>query len=106
MAASLVSERGRVTRRVRSRLAAPASKTLVKMAPRVPDGRNARGDPYGRVPGLGGGAGDPTREEQASRPGEQDARQDGPEDTVAEIRERLLQLVPGDVVDQDAFDGP
>jgi hypothetical protein len=36
MAASLVSERGRVTRRVRSRLAAPASKTLVKMAPRIP----------------------------------------------------------------------
>ena len=63
----------------------------------------ARGDPYGRVPGLGEGTRDLAREEQARRPGEEDARQYGPEDAVAQVGQRISELVAGNVVDQDSL---
>src|SRR5215218_3706630 len=64
-----------------------------------------RGDPYGRIAGLGEGPRDLAREEHARRPGQQDAREYGPEYAVAQVGKRVPELVTGNVVDEDPLDG-
>ena len=81
---------------------------LAELVPAL-DGHGRRvipgGDPYGRVAGLGEGTRDLAREEHARRPGQEDARQYGPEDAVAQVGQRVSELVAGNVVDQDPLHG-
>src|SRR5215203_2843213 len=64
-----------------------------------------RGDPYGRIARLGERPRDLAREENARRPGQNDAREYGPEYAVAQVGERVPELVAGNVVDENSLDG-
>src|SRR5215212_2092896 len=63
------------------------------------------GDSDGRIAGLGKGTRYLTCQQQTRRPRQEDAGEYGAEDAVAQVSQRLPQLVAGNVINQDSFHG-